>query len=258
MTETMLRERTKHRSSFSGTVRGEMIKAGHSRSLVLLAWFAVVLSAVTAYGYAVVGAESGQEPVAVVDDIVRAWMMVFLFSGVFAAMYVAREFDSRVINRTVLLAGTRQSVLASKLLVTVFFGACFGVLAAVGGAVSAVILPLVLDEHPAWSTEATWTLVGVVMCCVLSALWGAGLGLAVRNQLTAILMVVGLTLLVDPGLQQIWPEASNGLFTIALSSLYLDPKPELLPVPFAALIAVAWITAAIAFGGSRFLRKDLP
>lgn len=258
MTETMTRSRTVEGTSFSRTLRGEIIKAARSRALVLLAWFAIVLSGVTAYGYAVVGAETAQKPDMVVDDIVRAWMMVFLFSAIFAAMYIGREFDSGVINRTVLLGGTRQNVLKAKIIVTGLSGVFFGVLAAVGGMASAVILPLVLGQQPAWSAEATWTVLGVMVCCVLSALWGAGIALIVRHSLAAILIVAGFTLLVDPGLQRIWPEATNGLFTISLSSLYLDPKPELLPIPLAALIAAAWVIAAVVFGSWRFFRKDLP
>lgn len=258
MTQQLLQRRAVVTTSLSGAVRGELIKAARSVSLVLLAWFAVVMSGVTAYGYAVIGADADQDPAVVVDDIVRAWMMVFLFSGIFAAMQVGREFDSRVINRTVLLAGTRRRVLASKLLVAAFFGACFAVLAGVLAAASAVVLPLVLGQEPAWSAEATWTLVGVMACCVLAALWGAGIALTVRHQIVSILVVVGFTLLVDPGLQRIWPEASNALFTIALSSIYLDPKPELLAVPAASLVAILWIVVPIAFGSWRFLRKDLP
>lgn len=258
MTETMLRTRTTGHLGFAGVFRAELMKALRGRAIVLLAWFAIVLSGVTAYGYASIGAETGQDPAVVVDDIVRAWMMVLLFSGVFCAMYTAREFDSRVINRTVLLAGTRQRVLAAKLGVTAVVGTCFGVLAALGAGVSAIVFPLTMGEQPAWSAEATLTVIGVIACCILSALWGAGLGLAVRHQLAAILIVVGVTLLIDPGAQRIWPEASNGLFTIALSSIYLDPKPELLAVPLATLIALAWVAAAIGAGCWRFLRRDLP
>lgn len=256
--QQLSRQRAAASTPLSGTIRGELIKAARSISLVLLAWFAIIMSGVTAYGYAVIGAESGQKPADGVDDIVRAWMMVFLFSGIFAAMYVGREFDSRVINRTVLLAGTRQRVLVSKVLVAAFFGACFAVLAGIFSTASAVVLPLVLGQEPAWSEEATWTLVGVMVCCVLAALWGAGIALAVRHQIVSILIIVGFTLLIDPGLQRIWPEASNGLFTIALSSIYLDPKPELLAVPIASLIAAAWIIVPVVFGSWRFLRKDLP
>ena len=198
------------------------------------------------------------KPALIDADVVRAWMMTFLFSGIFAALYIAREFDSRVINRTVLLTGTRQRVLSTKLLVVAMFGVLFAVLAAVGAVASALILPGFLGVDIAWSEEATWTLLGVMTCCVLAALWGAGIALCVRHQIVAILIVVGFCLLIDPGVQRIWPEAANGLFTIALSSLYLDPKPDLLAVPLATLVAAAWVIAPTALGAWRFVRKDLP
>lgn len=258
MTQQLLKPRPIAATPSAGAFRGEMRKAARSVSLVLLAWFALVMSGVTAYGYAVIGADTGEAPELVVDDVVRAWMMTFLFSGIFAALYIGREFDSRVINRTLLLTGTRARVLTTKLAVTTLSGVFFALLAGIGAVASALILPALVGLDTAWSDEVTWTLLGVMACCVLSAWWGGAIALCVRRQIVAVLVVVGFCLLIDPGLQRIWPDAANGLFTIALSSLYLDPKPDLLPVPAAALVAIAWVLAPAAFGAWRFLRKDLP
>jgi ABC-type transport system involved in multi-copper enzyme maturation permease subunit len=243
------------RPAFAGIVRAEALKAARSRSLVLLAWFSLVLCALTAFGYAQLGADDAARTT---DDVIRAWMMTTLFAALFGAILVGREFDSRVISRAVLLSGTRERLLTAKILVVVGSGIAFGLLAVVGAVVSAVLMPSWTGGETLWTAEATATTVGVFVSTVLAAAWGGAIALVVRHQLGAALIVVGFTLLIDPVVQRIWPEGANALFTISLSSLYRDPKPELLAAPWAALVAFAWIAVLFVAGRALYQRRDLP
>lgn len=258
MTANLLRVEAGRAPGLRGLLSGETVKAARSRSLVLLAWFGVVLCAFTSYGYAAVGAEQGLDEARVTDDVLRAWMMMFLFAGIFAAMYVGREFDSRAITRTVLLAPSRDAVLGVKALVVAGAGAGFGVLSVLGGVLCAFLMPPTAGLSALWSSGATATAAGLLACNVLAALWGGAVALVVRNQVVASFVVVAVTLLVDPGVQRIWPEVARFFFTIALSSVYRDPKPDLLSVPVALVVACAWVVGTAAVGRAGFLRRDLP
>ena len=104
-----------------------------------------------------------------------------------------------------------------------------------------------------WTQEATWTLLGVVASIVLATLWGQALGWIIRTQTAAVLVVVLLVAVLEPAVQHLAPSASKFLFTVALSSLYRDNKPELLDVWPATVVALAWLVA-LTLGAHHALR----
>ncbi|MGW0859024.1 ABC transporter permease, partial [Streptomyces sp. NPDC002690] len=91
------------------------------------------------------------------------------------------------------------------------------------------------------------------------ALWGCLLGLIIRQQVVAVVVMLLSTWLVSGGLQRLVPEV--GRFTIdeAMAAVYQDSSTAgLLPTPWAIVVLAAWIAAAAVAGRAFFVRRDLP
>lgn len=241
--------------------RAELRKAFTPCPIWLILLGAVSFSALTAYGYVTEGnknIESGQTTVELAtNEIPRAWMTMFLFAAIAAAVFISREFDSGAIMRTVLLGRTRARVFSVKTVVVAVIGLLFGGIAMLGAVASTFMLSAVGGMTIAWSVSTTQTVLGVGACSMLAAFWGAGVGWLLRARMTSVSIVVLFILLVEPGLQRLWPKAANGFFSIALSSIYLDQKAQLLSVPFAVLVALGWIVVLLAASLLLFRRRDI-
>lgn len=236
----------------------QKIRAGRVWWGLLVGGFALCI--LTSYGYVVDGRNSlprNGSPATITSDVVRSFMMMFLFTGVLGAIVVSREYGSRTIIRTTLLTGSKGRVFVAKTVATALTGAGFGLVAVIGAiAVPFLVMPP-LGVTPTWSADATWTVVGVFACTVLAGLWGGFLGWIVRSPIGAVSAVIGLTLLIDPAVQRLVPSVAKFFFTIALSAVYRDPKPDLL-APWSALVVVALWLVAVGFVGRRlFAARDV-
>ncbi|MBD0706876.1 MULTISPECIES: ABC transporter permease [unclassified Streptomyces] len=240
----------------SDALRGEWAKAWSGRAWIMLLSFAVYMSLLTSFGYASEGRDgitAGTTDIsAVTDDVVRAWMMTFLLSSLFGAIAVSREYTSGSISRSVLLTGRRRLFVA-KATVSAAVGALFGLVAIALAVASAWGLLGMYGLRPEWTTETTLIALGVFVCNVLAAPWGAFLGWIIRHQIGSVIAVMAMTLLVDPGLQRLVPGLSKYLLTIAMSAVYRDVNHDLLS-PQAALLVIAGWLAAAGFAGYRLLR----
>ncbi|OEJ26164.1 hypothetical protein AR457_18455 [Streptomyces agglomeratus] len=229
-------------------ITAEWRKATTGRTWWILAGLGVLMSLTSGFGFASQGdaaiTTGAASPSAVTDDVVRAWMMTFLFSSLFGALLVTREYASGSITRSVLLSGTRGRLFAAKLTVATLSGVLYGLLAAALAALCAYATLNHFGHSPEWTTETTLIALGVLACNVLAAAWGAFLGWIVRHQTATVVLLMALTLLVDPGVQQLAPDVAKFLLTIAMSSVYRDAKPDLLSVPVALLVIGGWLTAA--------------
>ena len=242
----------------NGAVRSEIDKMLTGRVLPVLLATGALLCGVSAFGYLSIGERAaGWDGAGVTDNIVRSWMMMTLFSALAGAMAVTREFAGGSMAGSVLAAGGRAAVLRAKLAATVVVGAGFAVLTMLAAVVSAVSMTGLRGHPVVWTQDITRTLVGVGACVILAALWGQAIGWLVRHQTAAVLVVVVLVVGLEPAVQRLAPAASGYLFTIALSSIYRDPRPDLLPVGVAVLVAVGWILVLGLAGRRSFERREL-
>lgn len=194
---------------------------------------------------------------AATDDSVRYWFTMHLFASMFGALFVTREYASGVIGRSVLLSGGRARLLAAKVVAATGMGV---VLAAVATAVAALAPWLVLPRYgisPQWTTTTWQVLAGVFAVTVLATPWGVLLGWIVRNQVVAIVVLTVTTLGFDPYFTRLLPEVGKYLLTIAMSAVYLDGKPYLLPVPAALAVIAAWVAAAALVAHRVLTRRDV-
>ncbi len=242
-------------------VGAEVVKTCQGRTPLLVLALALLMSTVTAYGFAVeyeAGVADGSVPADfVTGEVARAWMMTYLFAGVLGAHAAAREFDRRTVARTVLAAGGRTTMFAARTVATALVGLGFGLVAAVGAVVSCLVFVPGVGARPDWSADVVLSVLGVAATCPAAALLGSFVGWLVRSRLVAVLLVVVQTVLVEPGLQRLWPEPSSYLFTIALSAVYRDSKDGLLDVPVAVAVVVGWLVVLGAWALWRLRRRDL-
>lgn len=236
---------------------GEWTKAWTGRAWAVLTSIAVFMSLLTSFGYAAEGDKrigTGQtDIVAITDDVVRSWMMTFLFASLFGALLVTREYTSGSVSRSVLLTG-RSRLFTAKLLVGTAVGALSGLLAVLLAAVSSWVTLAGYDRSPEWTSETLLIALGVFACNVLAAPWGVFIGWIIRHQIGAVGALMALTLLLDPALQRLVPDLAKYLLTIAMSSVYRDVHTDLLSPGIALLVIAGWLSAA-GFAAHRLFRS---
>lgn len=192
------------------------------------------------------------------NTLVQGWFMVELAAALVGMLLVTREFGSGAICRSVLLGGSRARLLTAKLLA----GAASGAVFAIGTGVVAAVSPWVFlagrDQRPDWSMTTTWTLLGVMLVVLAGALWGILLGMVIRQQVVAVVVLLLSTWLVSGGLLRLAPDV--GKFTIdeAMAAVYRSGDAGVLSIPWALVVIAAWIVAAGVAARGLFLRRDLP
>lgn len=243
----------------SGKVRSELLKYLTGKATFVVAGTGVLVCAITAYGFMVEGSRQpgGFATGLVTDSMVRAWMMMLLFSAILGALGVVRDYSGKTMARTVLTAGGRTPTFVVKLAGAGIVGLASALLTTVlAGTTTA--LALTLTHRPVvWTAESTQTLIGVGACVVFATLWGNAIGWLVRNQAAAIMTIIVMIVVLEPAVQRLVPKASAYLFTIALSSLYRDGKPELLPIWGATAVAAVWVAVLAGAGHRSFGRGDV-
>lgn len=243
-------------------VHAEALKARTGKAWWLMLVIGIPWTLVVCLGVSVAGMEyiekgATTEP-ALQAEIARQWFAMLLFTALFGTLLVGREFSTRSIARSTLLSESRNDLIRAKLVVGVASGAAYGLLAVALAFASMWFFFVTNDLELQWTTEVLTTLLGVFAVSVLAAAWGVLIGWICREQIVGVVAVLGLTLLVEPGLQAIAPDIFNFPFTIALSSIYQDTKDGLLAVPAAVAICFAWLAGAGALAVTLTRRMDVP
>ena len=142
----------------------------------------------------------------------------YVFGIVFGIIGIAGEYRHQTITPTFLATPRRGRVVVAKLVtylgLGLFYGLVTTVIAVIAGA--PVIAGKGFDVRFT-SDDVPQTLVLAVLGVGVWTVFGLGLGTLIRNQVAAILIALGVTLLVDP------------LFTFGLSALDLGSVARFLP-----------------------------
>lgn len=240
-------------------LRCELRKLSTGKALIAVVLTGLFLTSVTAYGYMSEGLalEPVAPPAQITQDVVRSWFIMLLFSALVGALCITREYSAAILPRSVLLAGGRLRLFQHKLAATAVVGLGLALSTMALAAVSALVCAAGGGYDLAWTAETTKILLGVGFCVLSSAFWGLGLGLLLRNQTATILVVLVLTLVLEPAVQRLVPTVSRFLFTISLSSIYRDQKPDLLPVGWAVVVSLVWVAAAALLGLRSIRSQDI-
>ncbi len=244
----------------SGLLAAELKKAFSGRAWIVIGMIGPFMAILSVAGSASDATESiaaGMPMSEVTATSIRFWFMAQLSSLIFGATLVTREWANGSIARSVLLSGGRSRLFAAKTAVATIVAGLYGVVVVVLMIVSAWVLVPLSGQPAVWTDEATRTVIGVFVVIVASGPWGAMFGWVIRSQGAAIAALLVVTLVVDEGLLRLIPAIGKFTMQIAMGAVYLDGKPEMLPVPAAAVVMVAWLVLAGVVAHSQFVRRDV-
>ncbi|MFE5546776.1 hypothetical protein ACFQ71_23505 [Streptomyces sp. NPDC056534] len=192
----------------------------------------------------------------VTSSMVRAWMLMLLFSAIASALVVTRDFSQGTVLRAVMAYGNRNRVFAAKIAAVGLISTAFGAVASAGA-----WLQVSLTKGPdggdlIWTSESTHSLIGVGACAVIAGLWGVLIGWLVRKQALAVIVILSVVFALDPIVQTLLPDVGQYLFTMALGSVYGEPKPLLPLIPALGVLAL-WLALLFVCARISLTRRDL-
>ena len=155
------------------------------------------------------------------------------FDSVFSVMTIAQdlalivgvvavtaEFRHRTVTATFLVEPRRGNVVAAKLGVAALAGATVAVAAAVGDLVlGAVFVATGNGTASTMLTELGHVAPGVVAASALFGIYGVGLGALLRNQVAALVVGLGVTVILEPIVRGIVPGVGKWFPSAAAQSL---------------------------------------
>jgi len=123
----------------------------------------------------------------------------YVFPLLAGTLMVTTEFRHKTLTPTFLAVPRRGRVLAAKVVVAVVVGALYGVLGTVAAIGAGAPVLSAFGVATDLGASDTWVLAGrMVLAFVVWALIGVGVGSVVRNQVAAIVIVLAVTLFVEP------------------------------------------------------------
>jgi ABC-2 type transport system permease protein len=104
-----------------------------------------------------------------------------------------------------------------------------------------------------------WPSLGTASLGLFGAIFGVGFGLAVRNQLAAVVSLVVYTTMAEAAFLHFVPSVGRYLIGGANAAIAQDPTlQQLVSVPVGYLLLVGWSTIALAIGYRRLIAEDIP
>ena len=242
-------------------LRAELIKLRTTRTFIALAGAAVGTSVLIV---TLVSLLSEPDADSVLTDVFTADTSS-LFITILAIVGITGEWRHRTITSSLLAAPDRLRFLAAKTLAFATAGAVLSLLISIGiGIAGYAILgarDLPTPELGEWIAQVGRN---VVVAALLGG-FGVGLGSLVRNQPTAIVIVLLLGFVIEPTLLALAPEVGvygpfNGLPT-AIQDIPAEDvgfeDADLLAPGLAVLALLAWIGVLFAGGAALLQRRDL-
>lgn len=123
----------------------------------------------------------------------------YVFPLLIGTLMVTTEFRHKTLTPTFLSTPRRGVVLVGKFVVGIVVGLLYGILGSIAAvAVGAGVLSIFGIDAELGSSD-TWVLIGrMLLAFALWALVGIGVGTVVRNQVAAIVIVLAVTLFIEP------------------------------------------------------------
>lgn len=125
--------------------------------------------------------------------------MGYLFAVIISSLSVTGEWRHGTISTTFTSEGSRGSVLVGKTLVQMVVGLMYGVIALAAATLTSVFLITRSGQASGLTEGDTWLV--FIRSVLVMALWaaiGVGLGVLVRNQTAAVVIVIAFTQFLEP------------------------------------------------------------
>jgi ABC-2 type transport system permease protein len=244
-------------------ISAEALKLRTTRTAWLLALgtLALIIAAVAATS-ATASRAAGPSPVRAELALAGLAQTAALLAG---ALAVTGEYRHKTMTQAVLAAPRRTPLLAAKLAVLAAAGLAFGLVAT--AAAVATALPVLAARHiPGHVTAAS--LAGIIagggVATALAAALGVGVGAVIRNQVGAVVAVLGLLYVAEPLLgftprlgRDVQTYGLGGLASGTTSTAGFPAGAHLLgPVP-AGLVLAAYALAALLAGAGVLRSRDI-
>jgi ABC-2 type transport system permease protein len=254
----------------TGLLRSELRKLTAGRTVLVLTFFGLVLTAASAsfglFATELTGPFTGS--VRDVADAVAAVGGAAVIALVVGILSVTTEFRHGTIGRTLQIAPSRARVLVAKLVAGVGYSV---VLVTLSLAVVAAMLAgatAVNDVGLTWGTEATRTLWQAPVGFALNAMLGVAIGALLRSQVVAITVTLVWMFVVESLVFFLLPSVARFLPFTALEALFPDTSGAaveagmgiaFVPLDQGAALAVflGYVVAACIAAGVHLTRGDV-
>jgi ABC-2 type transport system permease protein len=171
---------------------------------------------------------------------------------------MAGEFRFGQADQTFLSEPRRSRVVTAKLAVVAVVGAVFGLVGAgITLGTSWIWLTIKGVGLPMGQSILWETLSGAVASAVLFAWLGLGVGAALRNQVVALVTVLGVQTVLEQTIFSASTTVGRWLPAQASEALRQVPAPGLLSVGAGAAVLAAWVAGVVVVGYVRTVRGDI-
>lgn len=240
-------------------LRAEMVKVRTTMvlwallgSMALLVIGVVVLTVATGDGETL----SGENGVRTVLPLGAS--IAYFFTLALGIIGMAGEYRHGTIGHTLLGAPERWQIIVAKVIAYLLIGLVFGIVAV--AFTYGISGPWMEAEDYGWSLENVLPkeiIAGSLVGAALFAAIGVGLAALLKDQVLALFVGVGWTLLVDTIVTGVAPEVAKFLPSGALSGLLNGSGEDLLDPEIGGLVLLGYAAIFIALGMVASQRRDL-
>jgi ABC-2 type transport system permease protein len=241
-------------------VRAEILKLRTTRTFLAMAGSAFALfMVVTVLTLALSDVDTSRK----VEDLLSNSGIVALFGLVLGALGMTGEYRHGSVTMTFLVSPRRYRVVAAKALATLASGALLGLLAVVLNTIVVLIWFAVSGDDLGVSVGKVIGIdAGAIALTALLTLFGFGVGVIVRNQVAAIIILLGLLFVVDPlisGFVDVLGKWSLNGLTTALTGGQSggDNPPNLFSPVVSGLVLLLYGAILSGIGSALTARRDV-
>jgi hypothetical protein len=249
-----------------GLLRSELRKLTSGRTVAVMTFFALVLTAAgAAFGLfsEFSGPFTGSERE--LADAVASVGGATVVALVVGILSMTVEFRHRTIGRTLQLDASRTRVLAAKLLVAVLYALVLVSLTLVLVAVMVAIALAQQGVDPTWGPDVTRALWQAPVGFALNAMLGVAIGALLRSQVVALTLALVWVFVVESLVFFLAPSVARWLPFTALEALFVDSSSDgfvdfaFVPLEPGVALAVflSYVTAACVAAGLLMTRRDV-
>jgi hypothetical protein len=206
------------------------------------------------------GRQAGLTPVRTTEDvrlIVHTAAQAFLFVLVLAATMATTEYRYSTAAGTYLTTPHRGQVVTAKSLGAIPVGAVFGAAAGLLVLLIVVVWFAVKGDGPALGASVWIAVAEDALQCAYAAVVGVALGIALRSQVVAILVVLGWVLVIEPLGTALVPSLLPWAPFAGVASAFGPPNADLLARPAAFGLMLAYAASAWALALVLERRRDV-
>jgi ABC-type transport system involved in multi-copper enzyme maturation permease subunit len=187
------------------------------------------------------------------------------FAFVVGVLIVTGEYRHKTVTATFLTQPKRTLVVGSKLMAALVAGLAVGVSAALGALVTGLIMVAASPGSISTMLGQYHLLLGFLAAAALYAIYGAGLGALLKNQVLTIVLGLAIELIVLPIISAALPsvatwmpgEAAQSLASAIQRSGETNGGVTLLPWWGGVLILLAYGIVLAGIGSATAIRKDV-